>query len=626
LVSHHEQCMAVMDQLEKATTSTLDGNVGENAGDIDRLQVVAVVPEKITPDAMQNASSEEKIRHEQVEDAAPTRPWSEAKTRLRNTDEVAFSPFVALSRERADHVHCDPRGSVMAADGGATPKKRVMFDAERLAAITGSEWKPFKADGPVGEEESGLRPRHLRTYRVASELHAIQAEKIRISTRDVDEGPVFLPDQSDGFRNFKTMDLCEYPRVMQCCLRLSDWLLAIVNNMYFDYCSGLLVVMNAISIGAQTNWMAVHTSLIVPITFRIVELTFCACFAIEIGMRMLAYRLSFFYIHGCAWNYFDMFVVGMQLFEEVLNVIVSSNSNTNNLPNFSFMRILRVLRLVRIMRLVRILRLIRELRTIVLSIVGSMKSLCWTVFLLFLMIYVVGVYLTQLVIDYRVEAVAENRTVHPKIEQYYDTLFRSIMSLYQAITGGLDWNDISDPLVTEISPLIGLVFALYVAFSILALLNVVTGVFVESALKSAKEDSDNYMMNHARNLFYEASGQNAKLSWAQFEAQVGKPQMQEFFKYIGVDVREARSIFHLIDVNSGGEIDLDEFLNGCIRLTGPAKAIDVSCLLLSAAKTAEEQKSHYSNIQEILRKFSEVLPTAQVLPTNSDSESEDGLC
>lgn len=247
-----------------------------------------------------------------------------------------------------------------------------------------------------------------------------------------------------------------------------------------------------------------------------------------------------------------------------------------------------------------------------------MKSLYWTVVLLFLMIYVVAVYLTQLVLDYRVEKSLGGTQPNEQLGQYYSSLFRSILSLYQAISGGVDWDDLVNPLIQEISPLIGLIFTFYIAFSILALMNVVTGVFVESALKNAKEDSDNYMISHARNLFREASGNMGIIRWAQFEAMVGTDQMKEFFSHIGVDVSEAKSIFHLLDVDDSDEIDLDEFLSGCVRLRGPAKAIDVSCLMLETQQLAKRMSSHSSLVEANFAGFMDILPNLVHLSDKDD--------
>merc|ERR1712032_1399679 len=117
------------------------------------------------------------------------------------------------------------------------------------------------------------------------------------------------------------------------------------------------------------------------------------------------------------------------------------------------MRILRILRLVRVIRVVRVLRLIQELRTIVVSVLGSLRSLCWTVVLLMLLIYVVAVYFTQSVTDYRVMAV--DSTSNPEdmqvLNDNFSSLLRSVLSLYQSISGGVDWGALCDPLISEIS-------------------------------------------------------------------------------------------------------------------------------------------------------------------------------
>lgn len=61
-----------------------------------------------------------------------------------------------------------------------------------------------------------------------------------------------------------------------------------------------------------------------------------------------------------------------------------------------------------------------------------------------------------------------------------------MLSMFQAINGGVDWALIFEPLIDNITPWSAVVFTLYIAFSLLAMLNVVTGVFVESVLKSTK--------------------------------------------------------------------------------------------------------------------------------------------
>merc|ERR1712048_681228 len=99
--------------------------------------------------------------------------------------------------------------------------------------------------------------------------------------------------------------------------------------------------------------------------------------------------------------------------------------------NFSFMRVLRVLRLIRIIRLFRVLRVIGELRTIVSSIAGCIRPLLSALLLLFIMIYVVAVFFTQVVSDWLEEDVSRIET--SSLRKDFGSLGQSIFSLYQAV-------------------------------------------------------------------------------------------------------------------------------------------------------------------------------------------------
>merc|ERR1712050_160068 len=42
---------------------------------------------------------------------------------------------------------------------------------------------------------------------------------------------------------------------------------------------------------------------------------------------------------------------------------------------------------------------------------------------------------------------------------------------------------------------------------------------------------------------------------------------------------EAEDLFNLVDIDGSGSIDPEEFVNGCIRLQGPAKALDLASFM-----------------------------------------------
>jgi len=231
---------------------------------------------------------------------------------------------------------------------------------------------------------------------------------------------------------------------------------------------------------------------------------------------------------GWRWNLFDFIVVALQVLEEVIACFSQQFDDLN--ANFSIMRVLRVLRLVRIVRLVRVMRLIRDLHTIVCSIAGSFKSFVWTVIFIGFVIYINGVFLCQMAAD-QAQDKSDAHVAVVELYTFFGSLPRAFLTLFQAITGGISWNEPVMALINHVSPLLGLVFSFYIAFAVLALLNVVTGVFVESAMESAKNDEDMAMVDRLRQAFQETDVDGSGIiTWDEFEAALDEPGMEKTFQ------------------------------------------------------------------------------------------------
>eukprot|EP00435_Cladocopium_sp_Y103_P037488 s1576_g9.t3 len=310
----------------------------------------------------------------------------------------------------------------------------------------------------------------------------------------------------------------------------------------FDYIMGLAIFANAILMGIQADLavQSARTGAMEPPAVRAIAVVLGVIFTIELVLRIFACRLDFFTKPGWKWNVFDFTLVFLQISEEVVTAVAYTGADGSRSVNLSFMRILRVLRLVRIVRLVRVLRLIRELRTLVASIASTMTSLLWTVVLLLLLIFVVGICFTQVIADVAAESPQLLQEGTDTFE-FYGSLMRSVMSLYQSITSGVSWRDASLPLERH-SAIMGLVFAVYIAFAALAMLNVITGVFVESAMASAREENTVTVVSRMREIVEQMNiNESGQMTWQQFEGQLDNPVMEAYFKSIDLSVTEARS-------------------------------------------------------------------------------------
>eukprot|EP00913_Durusdinium_trenchii_P012201 g11460.t1 len=71
----------------------------------------------------------------------------------------------------------------------------------------------------------------------------------------------------------------------------------------------------------------------------------------------------------------------------------------------------------------------------------------------------------------------------------FGSMVLGIFTLFQAMSGGVDWGEVAVKLM-KVSWLLGLLFCVYMAFALFCVLNVMTGVFVENASKMTSADEE----------------------------------------------------------------------------------------------------------------------------------------
>merc|ERR1712176_151242 len=98
-------------------------------------------------------------------------------------------------------------------------------------------------------------------------------------------------------------------------------------------------------------------------------------------------------------------------------------------------------------------------------------------------------------------------------------------------------------------------------------------------------------------IFRSANHGKEEMSWDAFACHLDTPEIQEYFKIIDVDIGEARSVFELIDADGSGRLDLLEFASGCLRLRGPAKAVELSLLMAETKKKWQWLQKHIGIIE-----------------------------
>merc|ERR1712187_1069440 len=83
-------------------------------------------------------------------------------------------------------------------------------------------------------------------------------------------------------------------------------------------------------------------------------------------------------------------------------------------------------------------------------------------------------------------------------------------------------------------------------------------------------------------------------------------QVKEYLDTLHIDISDARRLFNLLDPDASGSIPTEEFIEGCMRLKGPAKSIDIHSVLFEVRRSlkkfvmfAEFTEEQFSDLQEV---------------------------
>lgn len=381
-----------------------------------------------------------------------------------------------------------------------------------------------------------------------------------------------------------------------------SWLQRMVKTPSYELASAAFIMLNVIFIALETDLRASFVSSSPRSAYDddmeetmysfIAANVFCAVFVLDLLLRIHSERMSFFLSRERGWNTFDIVVVLTAVIEVIVHWYEMFSGTTSFARAFlrrtSMLRIIRLMRVVTHCRNVRVIRFIRELRLMVFSLTGTLKSLMWAIVLMVIVLLVFGVFFTDGAITYLVEHPSLAASTTADLRAHFGSLSSAIVSLYMAMSGGEDWGGIwhvLEPLPHEYQG----AFLAFITFAILALLNVVTAVFVEAAMQVSQNDKELVVMEEIaskgefvsvmQQVFAELdTNDSGALSLEEFEKHIEDEKLTAFLSSFGLDVSQVRTLFTLLDVDRTGEVDLDEFVSGCLRLKGGAKSLDMAIL------------------------------------------------
>eukprot|EP00930_Biecheleria_cincta_P013880 TRINITY_DN12167_c0_g1_i1.p1 TRINITY_DN12167_c0_g1~~TRINITY_DN12167_c0_g1_i1.p1 ORF type:complete len:641 (+),score=150.91 TRINITY_DN12167_c0_g1_i1:40-1923(+) len=418
----------------------------------------------------------------------------------------------------------------------------------------------------------------------------------------------------DSFKNF----------FFKFTLKEANCIQKITEALFFKTLSIAAIGANTIYLGAAADFNVKNSTrrleglpkedeLVLP------DIIFTCWFTFEIVLRVLADQLSFFVGDDNGWNLFDLALVS----ESVITLTLSSLGGSSGKSKLSFLRIFRCFRLVRVVRVVRSVKALAKLRTMIFAILNSFVDLLWALLVVGLIIFVFAIIFDDAAAAYFDEieisdAVQMENAI--KVREFFGDMGVTILSLWSAVSGGNDWMTYGEELL-KIGVFYFCIFNFYIAFCVVGLFNVVTGVFVDSAVcvRTGDEIVAGYLEDlkstteEIKTFFRDADKDGSgSLSWEEFESHMKDPAIRAYFAGLEIDPEEASIIFTILDDDRSNEIRIDEFVHGTMKLKGSATKLDLVSLMWDIQK----QNLKLDNLEQLINSSMAALK-AQVtkLPT-----------
>jgi len=329
------------------------------------------------------------------------------------------------------------------------------------------------------------------------------------------------------------------------------------------------------------------------------------------------------------WNLLDFVLV----LSSVTEAVISSEGSL--IGGVAAIRFLSVVRLVRILRGIRILKHFSKFRLLLLVIQHSLVPLMWSCFVLVWSFYLVGIVILNGVSVYVGGGEADEDTVKD-LASMFGSLDWALLTLFMSITGGISWEVVVRPMFS-VHLAYGLFFISFMVFMTLAMLNIIAGIFLNEAIESAQMDrhirvlaeakKDNEMVSELLKLFKQFdTDESGSLTIDEVTDAWEMRSVRDRLRMLGVDFADAISLFDTLDVDGTQEVEIDEFVIGCLRCQSYKKPLDLQSfsretkrhtrkLRRQLAALSRDVHGIRSNIGTLTRETARLQPEALTTPS-----------
>jgi len=378
------------------------------------------------------------------------------------------------------------------------------------------------------------------------------------------------------------------------------------------------IISNCIYTVFTTDWEMKNIRATKPPFMTAMELAYLCFFLIEVVLKLLVHRCYFFVNKDMHWNIFDFVLVLFSASDQVLSFFGRVSYS------LSIGRMIRLLKVAQVLRAMRMLQFVSELRLMVDCLLGSLISLLWSFSLLALIKLLFSIMLVQQMANFLSERGSSiSQQQESDIIEAFGSVLQAMLSLFMGISGGRDWVELYR--LTQLAGnLAASMFICYMLFMWLSVTNVITSIFVEKAMKLARPELEEKMLESCKedlasvqelmSLFKSMHmDKTHTLTLDEFHNTIKDIRVQSYFALKGISVSQVDMLFKLLMMHSPHDgVDLNSFVTGCLRMRGYAINIDVIALCYRTQSLSndlqryiEEYRTDTSHLRRLVRKLEE---------------------
>eukprot|EP00930_Biecheleria_cincta_P024312 TRINITY_DN17405_c0_g1_i2.p1 TRINITY_DN17405_c0_g1~~TRINITY_DN17405_c0_g1_i2.p1 ORF type:complete len:590 (-),score=103.22 TRINITY_DN17405_c0_g1_i2:345-1853(-) len=384
---------------------------------------------------------------------------------------------------------------------------------------------------------------------------------------------------------------------------------------HLDIISAAVIMLNALVIGVSADFETEH------VAWKVLEILFTLFFAAELFIKLK--------ILGCrevmcgssaAWNYFDVFCLSTAAIDlgVTYGFALISPGSSSDLGGFLLIKILRLARLGRLIRLLRF-KIFSELKRMIHGVFAGLRVLLWAVVLLVFCIFMLAIVARFMIID---DELPE-----------FSTVPNAMFTLFRCYTDGCaayDGTPLPERVRGKFGDLFMIIYVLVFLFVTVGIFNLIMAVFIDNvvsshvktrqaqlgaqsaemqdkivrALGSLAAQSDWDSIEAVSRTFVEklrtsisklrsnpADEQpvdnthpeipdDMEITKEVFNKWIKSEEMLGLLEDVGIEVATRYELFDVLDADLSGVLNLQELVEGLMRLRGPVSKNDMVAVRL----------------------------------------------